>query len=396
MTVKASISTSGYCCEIGSTLNRGFIAEQDAVAVQRMKAAGAVILGTTNCPEFLMAYETDNLLYGRASNPWSLEHSAGGSSGGEAAAIAAGLSAGGVGSDSGGSVRQPAHFSGICSFKPTSGRLPSEGHLPPCVGPFSILGSVGPMGRTMADVELFFRVLAGSGPGSSSPSHLTDGGLRSRPIGVLEDDGLIPVTAETRQAVRDAATALQQRGFAVREFRSLALEKARQLWWTFFMRCGRMFLEPIIAGREKELSNTFRYFLDVARREPLLSGEELLDAWARWDPLRAELDAELANYSALLTPVCSVPAFRHGEREWVVEGQRLEYFDAMRFTQWFNALGAPAAVVPVGSLEGLPIGVQIAARPYQDEAVLSIAALLDDDFGYHPPPIAVGECVTLR
>jgi Asp-tRNA(Asn)/Glu-tRNA(Gln) amidotransferase A subunit family amidase len=95
--------------------------------------------------------------------------------------------------------------------------------------------------------------------------------------------------------------------------------------------------------------------------------------------------------------VCSLPAFRHGEREWVVEGQRVEYFDTMRFTQWFNALGAPAAVVPVGrSAEGLPIGVQIAGRPYRDQTVLAIAALLDEDFGYHPPPMAVGECATLR
>ena len=125
MTVKSSISTAGYRCETGSTLNRGFVAVDDAVVVERMKAAGAVILGTTNCPEFLMAYETDNLLYGKTCNPWSLAHSAGGSSGGEAAAIAAGLSAVGIGSDSGGSVRVPAHFTGICSLKPTPGRIPA-------------------------------------------------------------------------------------------------------------------------------------------------------------------------------------------------------------------------------------------------------------------------------
>jgi Asp-tRNA(Asn)/Glu-tRNA(Gln) amidotransferase A subunit family amidase len=395
VTVKASISTAGYRCEVGSVLNRGFVASSDALAVQRLKAAGAVILGTTNCPEFLMAYETDNLLYGKTANPWSLAHSAGGSSGGEAAAVAAGLSAGGLGSDSGGSVREPAHFSGICSFKPTSGVLPSEGHLPPCVGPFAILGSIGPMARTMSDVALLFRVLAGSEIGDRlGTPKAADSELRSKPVGVLEDDGLVPVTTETRRAVRDGAAALERRGFAIREFRSKALERARQLWWTFFMRCGRMLLEPMIAGRESELSGTFCYFLETTRGEPLLTGAELLDAWTQWEPLRAELAAELSGYSALLTPVCSIPAFRHGEREWVVEGGRVEYFEAMRFTQWFNALGAPAAVVPVGSsADGLPIGVQVAARPYEDEAVLAIASLLDEDFGYHAPPMAVGECV---
>ena len=122
----------------------------------------------------------------------------------------------------------------------------------------------------------------------------------------------------------------------------------------------------------------------------MLSGDELLHAWTECDQVRAKLLEELAPYSALITPVCSIPAFRHGEREWMIEGRRAEYFDVMRFTQWFNLLGAPAAVVPVGrSAEGLPIGVQVAGRPYQDEAVLRIAEMLDCDFGYKPPPMAV-------
>ena len=164
LTVKSSLPVKGHRCEIGSTLNRGNLADCDAEAVARLRSDGAVFLGTTNCPEFLMAYETDNLLYGRTSNPWDLSRSAGGSSGGEAAAIAAGLSAGGLGSDSGGSVREPAHFCGICSLKPTPGRVPGRGHNPPCIGPFSILGAIGPMGRTIADVNLLFRTLSAQDP----------------------------------------------------------------------------------------------------------------------------------------------------------------------------------------------------------------------------------------
>ena len=342
-----------------------------------------------------MAYETDNLLYGKTANPWSLAHSAGGSSGGEAAAVSAGLSAAGIGSDSGGSVRVPAHFTGICSIKPTPGRFPDKGHMPPGVGPFSFLGSSGPMARTMSDVTLLFGELSGSEAtdpsGAPGPTWVVDEAeLRSKPIGVLEDDGIVPVTAETRQAVRSAAKALEERGFTVKPYRSLLLEAARQLWWVFFMRCGLMLLEPIIRGKEPQLSETFRYFLDAARRDPPLTGEELLHAWTQSDQVRSGLLQEMLPYSALLTPACSIPAFRHGEREWTIEGRKLEYFDAMRFTQWFNLLGAPAAVVPIGrSVDGLPIGVQIAGRPYHDEAVLRIAGMLDSDFGYNAPPMAV-------
>ena len=153
VTVKSSIATAGYRCEIGSLLHKGEIPREDAVVVARLRAAGALILGTTNCPEFLMAYETANLLHGQTRNPWDLERTPGGSSGGESAAIAAGMSAAGLGSDSGGSVRVPAHFTGICSLKPTPGRIPGRGHLPPCVGPFSTLGAIGPMARTIADVD---------------------------------------------------------------------------------------------------------------------------------------------------------------------------------------------------------------------------------------------------
>jgi len=203
VTVKSSIATAGYKCEIGSRIHENNVPREDAVVVARLRAAGALILGTTNCPEFLMAYETVNLLHGRTNNPWNLERTPGGSSGGESAAIAAGLSTAGLGSDSGGSVRVPAHFTGICSLKPTPGRIPGRGHLPPCVGPFSTLGAIGPLARTMADVTLIFRTLAGQDEHDPvSPPILlcepTLNELLAQTIGVFEDDGLVPVTPETR------------------------------------------------------------------------------------------------------------------------------------------------------------------------------------------------------
>jgi amidase len=393
--VKSSIATRGFKCEIGSRLHEGEIPKEDAVVVARLRAAGALILGTTNCPEFLMAYETDNLLHGRTNNPWDLARTPGGSSGGESAAIAAGISAAGLGSDSGGSVRVPAHFTGICSLKPTPGRIPGRGHLPPCVGPFSTLGAIGPMARTMADVALLFRTLCGqdSYDPVSPPIALREPNaeeLRANTVGFFEDDGLAPVTPETRTAVRAAADALRAAGFCVEPFRPRTLELLRQLWCRFFVQCGAMLYAPAIRGREHQLSPVFSEFLGFSAALPALTASELLDAWTQLDLIRAKTLEELSKFPVLLCPVASIPAFRHGEREWIIEGRIVEYLDAVRYAQWFNALACPAAVVPVGrSPEGLPIGVQIVARPFEDETALGVAAVVDAAFGYNPPATAL-------
>jgi Asp-tRNA(Asn)/Glu-tRNA(Gln) amidotransferase A subunit family amidase len=398
LTIKSSISVANHLCETGSLLNRGRRPTDDAETVRRLRNAGALILGTTNCPEFLMAYETDNRLYGRTSNPWDLTRTAGGSSGGESAAIAAGLSAGGLGSDGGGSVRTPAHFTGICALKPTPGRIPSAGHLPGNTGPFALLGTIGPMARTIADVTLLFRVLSGASeidpiaapvPYQTIPLEA----LKQTRIAYLEDDGLVPITPETRQAVHDAVHSLRRHGFHVEPFQPPSLERARKLWYTFFVRCGAMLLEPLALHRESDLSPTFLDFLSIAHTNPPLTTDQLLNAWCEIDLIRAQLLAEMRDFPILLSPVCSIPAFRHGERHWTLHtptnpAHPVAYLDAMRFTQWFNLLGSPAAVVPIGhSSEGLPIGLQLAGRPYADELVLGIASILEQDFGYTPPPI---------
>ena len=395
VTIKSSIATAGLRCEIGSLLHRDETPSEDAVVVGRLRRAGALILGTTNCPEFLMAYETANLLHGRTCNPWDLERSPGGSSGGESAAIAAGLSAAGLGSDSGGSVRVPAHCTGICSLKPTPGRIPSQGHLPPCVGPFSILGAIGPMARTIEDVALLFRTLCGQDRSDpvSPPLPLREiglGELRTQRIGYFADDGLVPVTPETHTAIEAAAAALREAGFRVEPFRPSTLEALRRLWWKFFVQCGAMFYEPTIRSKREQLSPIFTEFLGIAESAQPLTAAQLLDAWAEVDLVRARTLAEMQDYPVLLCPVASIPAFRHGERSWEIDGRTVDYLDAVRHTQWFNALAAPVAVVPVGkSAEGLPIGVQIAARPFEDETALGVASVLDKAFGYEPPPVAV-------
>jgi Asp-tRNA(Asn)/Glu-tRNA(Gln) amidotransferase A subunit family amidase len=300
-----------------------------------------------------------------------------------------------LGSDSGGSVREPAHFCGICSLKPTPGRVPGRGHLPPCVGPFSILGAIGPMARTIADVTLLLRVLSGRDDVDpvSTPVEFREVSLEDAkriPIGWFEDDGITPVTVETRQAVCDAAAVLERRGFTVRRFRPEALEAVRVLWRKFFVQCGAMFYAPAIRGREAELSPIFQEFLSISRAETPLTADSLLSAWAECDAVRSRLLAEMESCPVLLTPVCATPAFRHGEREWMIDGRSVRYLDSMRYTQWFNLLASPAAVVPVSrSAEGLPIGVQIAGRPFADELVLTIAAAVEEEFGYAPPKMGM-------
>jgi Asp-tRNA(Asn)/Glu-tRNA(Gln) amidotransferase A subunit family amidase len=387
ISIKSSIDVKGMRCEAGTRLRAGIVAAQDAPLVSRLRNAGAIILGNTNTPELLMAWETDNLLYGRTNNPWDLSRTPGGSSGGEAAAIASGCSAGGVGSDGGGSIRVPAHFSGICGLKPTPGRIPSTGHFPTSVGPFALLGVVGPMARTVADLKVLFEVMQGPDDGDPSAAPVpvrwpSRDDVKKLRIGYFEDDGRTPVTAETRAAVRDAADALKRAGFEVEGFRPEGLESARQLWWQLFGVAGGMLLGPLTKGREADLSPILKQFSSWVAAEPSHTAQSLLDTWIMRDAVRMQVFSQMREHPVLLCPVASIPAFRHGERSWEIEGKAVQYLDAWSYTEWFNLLGAPAVAIPFGrSKEGLPIGVQIVARRWEEELVLSVAAELEAQGG---------------
>ncbi len=387
ISIKSSIEVKGLRCESGTRIRTGLVAKNDAPLVSRLRHAGAIILGNTNTPELLMAWETDNLLYGRTNNPWDLSRTPGGSSGGEAAAIAAGLSAGGVGSDGGGSIRVPAHFSGICGLKPTPGRIPATGHFPTSVGPFALLGVVGPLARTVADLKVLFEVMQGPDDGDPSAAPVpvrwpqTDDVKKLR-IGYFEDDGRAPITAETRAAVQAAANALKRAGFKVEPFRPEGLEQARQLWWQFFGIAGGMLLGPLTKRREADLSPILKEFSSWVAAEPSHTAQTLLDTWIMRDVVRMQVFSQMRDFPILLCPVASVPAFRHGERSWNIDGQTVKYLDAWSYTEWFNLLGTPAAAIPFGrSNEGLPIGVQIVARPWEEELVLTVAAELEAQRG---------------
>jgi Asp-tRNA(Asn)/Glu-tRNA(Gln) amidotransferase A subunit family amidase len=394
ISIKSSIDVAGLCCEAGTRLRAGLVATRDAPLVSRLREAGAVVLGNTNTPELLMAWETDNLLHGRTNNPWDLTRTPGGSSGGEAAAIASGCSAGGVGSDGGGSIRVPAHFSGICGLKPTPGRIPSTGHFPTSVGPFAMLGVVGPMARTVGDIKVLFEIMQGPDDGDTSSAPVSvrwpsEAEVKNFHIGSFEDDGRTPVTAETRAAVGTAENLLKRAGFRVSPFRPDGLEQARSLWWLWFGVAGAMLLGPMTKGKESQLSPILKEFSSWAAAETPHTAQTLLDTWIMRDALRMQVFEQMRDYPILLCPVAAIPAFRHGERSWAIDGQTVKYLDAWSYTEWFNLLGMPAAVVPIGqSDEGLPIGVQIVGRPWEEEKVLAVSEALERERGaWRKPPI---------
>jgi Asp-tRNA(Asn)/Glu-tRNA(Gln) amidotransferase A subunit family amidase len=402
LTVKSCIDVAGWPAAAGSLMRKGYVAAADAPLVARLKAAGAIILGTTNTPEYLMAYETDNSLSGKTSNPWDLARSAGGSSGGEAAAIAAGCSIGGVGSDAGGSVRVPAHFCGICALKPTPGRIPSTGHFPPGGGAFGWLGVVGPMARTVADVRILFEVLAGPDAGEpcSAPVPLravSESDLRTVRIGVLESEafgsrGLYAaansVTPETKEAVERAAKILSERGFAVETKKLSGLDRTLELWWYFFGPVIGDIVRQAALGQEKLLSPMLSEFVAITTAEKEMNYDEFLHACSERDQVRAEILRQMEDVDVLLSPVSSGPAFRHGEGNWR-RGEKECYLDTMRFSQWLNLAGLPGAAVPMGfSKEGLPLGVQVIGRPWEEELVLAVAEQLEKGRGeWQRPPL---------
>lgn len=407
LTVKSCIDVAGWPCAAGSLLRKDYRPSGDAALVQRLRAAGAVIVGNTTTPEFLMAYETDNRLTGRTSNPWNTEFSSGGSSGGEAAAIASGCSAGGVGSDGGGSIRVPAHFCGICGLKPTPGRIPTSGHYPAGVSAFGWLGVVGPMARTVGDLRILFEVICGPdagdamsvGPASTKghtiksqewgiprPNREAQSGGGFKPpsqmrIGILEGDALGRVTPETQVAVRRAAQHLAYAGFELEPIRLNNLERVLELWWFFFGTVIGELFQGEIRGREELLSPVFRDYLDVARpAEPRpMTMVQFVGLCAARDRERERILQAMRDAPILLSPVCIGPAFLHGEGGYT---GCVRYRETMRHSQWLNLVGFPGVSVPMGkSAEGLPIGVQIIGRPFEDELVLDVAERLESARG---------------
>jgi amidase len=384
-TIKDSLDTAGLVTTAGTVGWRDRVPDRDATVVARVRAAGGILLGKTNTPEFTWSDETDNDVYGRTSNPYDLTRTPGGSSGGPGAIVAAGGSPFDIGSDTGDSIRQPAHVCGIAGIKPTSGRVPRTGHWPSFTGILESLTQLGPMARRVEDLELVLPLIAG--PDGEDP-HVAPVALQDPSavavdrlrVVVFTDNGIRTPTPETVVAVEAAARALEAAGATVEERLPPAMAEAVDAWERLIRADGYAWLERLItaAGTHGMGSYDTRGWVTVV---PPLPGDALSALVERIDGIRSRLLRWVQDVDLVVCPVMPLPAIHHGDSNAPWFGD--SYSDMHNLTGW------PAAVVRGGtSPEGLPIGVQLVAPPWREDVALAAARVVEAaSGGWRRPPI---------
>jgi amidase len=375
-TIKDSLDTRGVVTTAGTVGWRERIPERDATVVARVLAAGGILLGKTNTPEFTWANETDNEVYGRTSNPYDLDRTPGGSSGGSAAAVAAGLAPFDIGSDSGNSIRHPAHLCGVAGIKPTSGRVPRTGHWPGYAGLFESFTQLGPIARRVEDLELVLRVI--SGPDGEDPhvapvvlGDASSVGIASLRVAWFADNGIRASTAETKAAVRGAVDALAATGTVCEEQIPPGIVDARPAWEAVVRADGFAWLWRLIADAGTPGRGSYDTFGWVRlRHDEPVAGDAVSAAMERADAVRSSLLRWFAPFDLLVSPVLPGPAVRHGET------LSPEYGDT--YSEIHNLTGWPAVTVRAGtSPDGLPIGVQLVAHPWREDVALAAARVVE-------------------
>ena len=384
ITVKDSIETAGILTTGGTEGLARHVPERDAPVVARLRAAGAIVLGKTNTPELTLSGETDNVLFGRTNNPYGVSRTPGGSSGGAAAILAAGGAALELGSDVGGSIREPAHYCGIAGIKPTTGRVPRTGHIPASYGALDTFAQIGPMARRVEDVELALGIV--SVPDGEDPSVVPMPLCGSAALAIdrlrvaaYTDNGLIAPHAEVERAVNDAAAALAEGGVEVVRAVPDAIPDAVVLIPRLRATEGGA---PVRSALER--AGTVRpgphlaYALDFPPPPP---GNVLSDLLRELEQVRARMLAFLRDVDAILCPISPWCAPEHG------------FEPPDRYTAWshamaYNVTGWPGLTVRAGSgPQGLPIGVQVVARPWREDIAFALARRIESALGgYRPPP----------
>lgn len=378
-TVKDSIDTANLLTQRGSPIFKGRIPDQDATSVARMKLAGGILLAKTNLPEFSYWIESDNLLSGRSNNPWDLSRTPGGSSGGESAAIAAGLSPIGLGTDLAISVRGPAAQTGIVSLKPTHGSIPMTGVWPRVPRRF---WHVGPMARSIRDLSLAFSVLSGPDGLDGYTTNRVPFDAQKVPnrklrVGWMVGPGFGPVDPEVAATVESAAQTLKELGHAVEEVRIPALEHDFAL--DVFNRLHVMemkeaFREATAGRSEEEIYKMAKTMLSL----PDTSMKDFIDAEQAAERLRDGFATYFHQYDVLLTHVLPIPAHKHGENEFIIHGEKVDATYLQGATVPLNVTGLPGISMRFGtSRDGLPINVQLVGAWHEESTILYTASILE-------------------
>ncbi|MGJ7609761.1 MULTISPECIES: amidase [unclassified Variovorax] len=390
-TVKDSIDTAGVPTQRGSPIFRGRTPDTDATSVARLKSAGGILLAKTNLPEFSYWIESDNLLSGRTNNPWNLERTPGGSSGGESAAIAAGMSPLGLGTDLAISVRGPAAQTGITSLKATHGRVPMTGIWPRAPRRF---WHVGPMARSVRDVALAYSLIAGPDgadafASSSGPFVAGFGASLARPlrVGWLVEPGFGPIDPEVAATVHAAAAALESLGCIVEPVRIPALERDFAL--DVFNRLHVMEMKPAFAQATAGRGDDEIYLMArTMLATPDTSMKDYIEAEQAAERLRDGFADYFERYDVLVTPVQPIPAQKHGVTEFTINGQKVNATYLQGSTVPLNLTGLPGMSIRFGtSRDGMPIGVQLVSTWLAESTLLHAAALLESVSpvrGLHP------------
>ena len=384
ITIKDSLDTAGIISTAGTRGRARFVPPRDAAVVARLKAAGAIVLGKSNTPELTLHGFSENLIYPRTNNPYDLDRSPMGSSGGAGAIVAAGGSAFDVGSDTGGSVRIPAHVNGVCGLVPTAGRIARTGHIISFDTFDQALTTLGPIARYVEDLETILRVIAGSDGVDPFAFDLPIGDSREVDVTTLSaafyvDNGVAAPVTSIARAVRQSAARLAGAGARVDEQRPAGAEQALDLLWAILGGDGGYAVQRIL--EESGTTEVAPYLAgalgDPGRFDtPALTHRQFAEFFTRWHDFRSHMTRFVAGYDVILCPASALPAPTHDTDIKSLEATMLSY------TAPFSITGWPAAVVRVGaSEEGLPIGVQIVGKPFQEHVVLAVARFLEQEFG---------------